>query len=100
MVPTVVIDAIMAKRNLGTQKSDAPIVIGLGPGFTAGVDCHAVIETMRGHDLGRVIWSGSAHADTGQPGELPGIGVKRSSCPACSRRRSCQRCTIDRRKGG
>ncbi len=78
MAPAVFIDAIMAKRNLGTQKFDAPIVIGLGPGFIAGVDCHAVIETMRGHDLGRVIWSGSAHADTGQPGELPGIGVKRS----------------------
>ena len=50
--PDVVVDAILAKRNLGTQITDAPVVIALGPGFTAGVDCHAVIETMRGHDLG------------------------------------------------
>ena len=51
--PDVVVDAILAKRNLGTKITDAPVVIALGPGFTAGVDCHAVIETMRGHDLGR-----------------------------------------------
>jgi len=78
LMPTVVIDAIMAKRNLGTQLSDAQIVIGIGPGFSAGVDCHAVIETNRGHDLGRVIWVGAAQEDTGRPGELPGVGVKRS----------------------
>ncbi len=78
LAPAIVIDAIMAKRNLGTRKSDAPIVVGLGPGFTAGIDCHAVIETNRGHDLGRVIWAGSAQADTGQPGELPGVDSKRS----------------------
>ena len=53
--PEVVIDAILAKKNLGTNITDAPIVIALGPGFTAGADCHAVIETMRGHDLGRVL---------------------------------------------
>ncbi len=76
--PDVVIDAIMAKRNLGTRISDAPIVIGLGPGFSAGCDCHAVIETNRGHSLGRAIWAGQAQADTGQPGELPSIGMKRS----------------------
>jgi xanthine dehydrogenase accessory factor len=72
----VVVDAILAKRNLGTQRSDAPLVIALGPGFSAGVDgaadCHAVIETQRGHTLGRVIWRGAAIADTGIPGDLPG----------------------------
>jgi xanthine dehydrogenase accessory factor len=76
--PIIVIDAVMAKQNLGTQITDAPIVIGIGPGFSAGSDCHAVIETKRGHNLGRVIWTGPAQEDTGQPGELPGIGVKRS----------------------
>jgi xanthine dehydrogenase accessory factor len=71
--PAVVVDAIIAKRNLGTRLDDAPLVIGLGPGFSAGTDCHAVIETNRGHDLGRVIWQGSAEPDTGQPGTLPGM---------------------------
>lgn len=51
--PEVVIDAVMAKRNIGTCITDAPLVIGIGPGFTAGEDCHFVIETKRGHDLGR-----------------------------------------------
>ena len=78
LMPGVVIDSIMAKQNLGTQLSDAPIVIGIGPGFSAGTDCHAVVETNRGHDLGRVIWDGAAQEDTGQPGELPDVGVKRS----------------------
>lgn len=76
--PPVVVDAIMAKRNLGTRREDAPFVVALGPGFTAGVDCHAVIETERGHNLGRVIWQGSAAPDSGEPGELPGVG-RRSS---------------------
>jgi xanthine dehydrogenase accessory factor len=70
--PTVVVDAIMAKHNLGTRITDAPTVIALGPGFTAGVDCHAVVETNRGHSLGRVITHGSAEPDTGQPGEIGG----------------------------
>jgi xanthine dehydrogenase accessory factor len=70
--PAVLIDAIMAKRNLGTRITDAPTVIALGPGFTAGVDCHAVVETNRGHSLGRVIARGCAEADTGQPGEIGG----------------------------
>ena len=56
--PDVVVDAILAKKNLGTQITDAPLVIGVGPGFCAGRDCHAVIETMRGHTLGRVIREG------------------------------------------
>jgi xanthine dehydrogenase accessory factor len=76
--PPVVVDAIMAKRNLGTRRADAPLVIALGPGFTAGADCHAVIETERGHNLGRVIWQGSAAPNTGEPGELPGVGRRGS----------------------
>lgn len=70
--PDVVIDAILAKRNLGTRKEDAGVVIALGPGFTAGVDCHLVIETDRGHDLGRIIVSGSAKPNTGVPGDIAG----------------------------
>lgn len=73
----VVVDARLAKRNIDTGIDDAPLVIGVGPGFTAGVDCHAVVETMRGHHLGRVIWSGRAAADTGIPGEVGGQGVDR-----------------------
>lgn len=75
--PTVVVDAIMAKRNTGTRITEAPIVIGLGPGFTAGVDVHAVIETNRGHSLGRVILSGSAEPHTGIPGPTAGYTVER-----------------------
>jgi xanthine dehydrogenase accessory factor len=67
----------MAKQNIGTGISDAPLVIALGPGFTAGVDCHAVIETNRGHRLGRVIDSGSAEPNTGQPGEVGGKSTER-----------------------
>ena len=75
--PEVVIDAILAKRNLGTEMSDAPLVIGVGPGFTAGIDCHAVVETKRGHTLGRVIREGSAIPNTGVPGNIGGQTVKR-----------------------
>jgi xanthine dehydrogenase accessory factor len=63
----IVIDGIMAKKNTGTTIDDAPIVIGLGPGFCAGKDCHAVVETLAGHNLGRVIYSGEATPDTGMP---------------------------------
>lgn len=76
--PAIVVDAIMAKRNTGTRCEDAPLVVALGPGFEAGVDCHAVIETDRGHNLGRVIWRGSAAPDTGEPGELPGVSRRAS----------------------
>ncbi len=76
--PPVVVDAIMAKRNTGTRRADAPFVVALGPGFVAGVDCHAVIETDRGHNLGRVLWEGAAAPDTGEPGELPGGGRRGS----------------------
>jgi len=75
--PDVVVDAVMAKRNLGTAIDEAPVVIGLGPGFTAGEDVHAVVETCRGHDLGRVILSGSAATNTGAPGKIGGYGVER-----------------------
>lgn len=75
--PDVVIDAILAKTNLGTRINDAPLVIGLGPGFTAGRDVHLVVETNRGHHLGRVISNGSAEADTGIPGEIGGYTIER-----------------------
>lgn len=70
--PGVVVDAILAKKNLGTTIDMANIVIGMGPGFVAGEDCDAVIETMRGHKLGRVIYSGPATPNTGVPGEIGG----------------------------
>ncbi|MDQ4076971.1 MAG: selenium-dependent molybdenum cofactor biosynthesis protein YqeB [Chloroflexota bacterium] len=66
--PAVVVDARLAKRNIDTAIDDARFVVGLGPGFTAGKDVHAVVETMRGHDLGRVIWEGGAQPNTGTPG--------------------------------
>ncbi len=75
--PRAVVDGIMAKRNTGTSINDAPVVIGLGPGFTAGLDCHAVIETNRGHHLGRVIVDGAAGADTGVPGAIAGETERR-----------------------
>ena len=75
--PDAVVDAILAKRNLGTKITDAPVVIGVGPGFTAGVDCHAVVETMRGHYLGRVIHKGSAIPNTGIPGLIGGFAGER-----------------------
>lgn len=70
--PPVLVDAIMAKTNTGSRLDDAPLVVALGPGFTAGLDCHAVIETNRGHSLGRVIYHGSAEADTKTPGNVEG----------------------------
>lgn len=75
--PDAVVDAILAKRNLGTRITDAPVVIGVGPGFTAGVDCHAVVETMRGHYLGRCIYEGSAMPNTGIPGLIGGFAGER-----------------------
>jgi xanthine dehydrogenase accessory factor len=72
-----IIDARMAKRNINTTIDQAPLVIGLGPGFTAGEDVHAVVETMRGHTLGRVIWHGSALPNTGTPGLVAGKGAER-----------------------
>lgn len=75
--PDVVVDAILAKRNLGTKITDAAFVIGVGPGFTAGEDCHCVIETKRGHTLGNIIWRGSAIPNTGVPGNVGGYTIER-----------------------
>ena len=75
--PDVLIDAILAKKNLGTEVTDAPFVIGVGPGFTAGEDCHCVIETKRGHTLGSVIFRGTAIPNTGIPGDVGGYTIER-----------------------
>ena len=73
--PDLLVDCIMAKRNLGTRITDAPLVIGIGPGFSAGRDCHYVIETQRGTSLGKVISRGSAAPNTGIPGEVGGYST-------------------------
>ena len=75
--PDALVDAMMAKRNLDTRIDDAPIVVALGPGFVAGVDCHAVVETNRGHSLGRVYYTGRAEANTGAPSAVGGQGALR-----------------------
>jgi xanthine dehydrogenase accessory factor len=75
--PWAVVDAILAKRNTGTRMGDADVVVGVGPGFVAGQDVHAVVETKRGHYLGKVITTGSAIADTGIPGEIGGYTTQR-----------------------
>jgi xanthine dehydrogenase accessory factor len=75
--PDVTVDAILAKKNLGTNLAEAPLVVGLGPGFGAGKDVHLVIETNRGHNLGRIITTGSAEPNTGIPGSIGGHDVKR-----------------------
>ena len=83
LCPQVVIDATLAKKNQGTFISDAPLVIGMGPGFTAGKDVHIVIETQRGHNLGRLILDGEAEPNTGVPQPVHGFGrerVLRSPC--------------------
>lgn len=76
-MPLAIVDARLAKRNIDTRIDQAPLVIGLGPGFEAGQDCHAVVETMRGHRLGRVMWQGSALPNTGTPGIVAGKGAER-----------------------
>lgn len=75
--PDALVDAILAKKNLGTHITDAPVVVGVGPGFTAGTDCHAVVETMRGHTLGRVIYDGAALPNTNIPGLIGGYAGER-----------------------
>ena len=82
--PEAVVDAILAKKNLGTAITDAPTVIGVGPGFTAGADCHAVVETKRGHYLGRVIHQGGAIPDTGIPGVIAGHSADRVLRAPCA----------------
>lgn len=73
----VVVDAILAKKNLGTTIDMAPVVIGVGPGFEAGKDCHYVVETKRGHHLGRIYESGCAIPNTGIPGDIQGFTKER-----------------------
>ena len=75
--PDVVVDAIMAKRNLGTSKQEAPLVIGVGPGFAAPDNVHVVVESNRGHDLGRAIYNGAAEPHTGMPGLTAGFSRER-----------------------
>jgi len=75
--PEVLVDAILAKKNLGTRISQAPLVVGLGPGFRAGIDAHYVVETQRGHNLGRLYDEGEAEADTGVPGTIGGFSGER-----------------------
>lgn len=75
--PDAVVDAILAKKNLGTSKDMAPLTVALGPGFIAGTDCDYVIETMRGHNLGRVISEGPAIPNTGTPGAIAGVTKER-----------------------
>ncbi|WP_429949285.1 selenium-dependent molybdenum cofactor biosynthesis protein YqeB [Enterococcus sp. AZ101] len=75
--PTVLVDAILAKKNLGTNKEMAPITIALGPGFTASNEVNAVVETMRGHYLGKLYFKGSAIPNTGIPGEINGKNAER-----------------------
>lgn len=75
--PMALVDAIIAKKNLGTNRTMAPTVIALGPGFTAGIDADYVIETMRGHDLGRILTAGTAKPNTGVPGMIAGYGKER-----------------------
>lgn len=77
LAPGVVVDAIIAKKNTGTLLSHAPVVIGVGPGFIPGRDVHAVIETMRGHDLGRVLTDRPALPNTGIPGNIGGYSAER-----------------------
>ncbi|MBC2581977.1 selenium-dependent molybdenum cofactor biosynthesis protein YqeB [Clostridium sp. DJ247] len=75
--PQVVVDAILAKKNFGTNIHMAPITIAIGPGFEAGKDVNIVVETMRGHNLGRLIFSGRAMENTGIPGEIGGYSKER-----------------------
>lgn len=75
--PEVVVDAVLAKKNLGTHRNEAPLVIGLGPGFYAGKDVHLVIETNRGHNMGIIISSGEAEPNTGTPGAIGGFTEER-----------------------
>lgn len=75
--PGCVVDGILAKKNLGTRITDAPVVVAIGPGFTAGEDCHAVVETMRGHTLGRAYYTGAALPNTGIPGLIGGFSGER-----------------------
>ena len=92
--PLAVVDAILAKKNLGNSRNLAPITVALGPGFTAGVDVDAVVETKRGHNLGRVLWEGSAAPNTGIPGFIGGYGKERViHCPTAGILRNVKKIT-------
>ena len=82
--PDILIDAIIAKRNLGTKRSLAPLTIALGPGFTVGEDVDVIVETKRGHNLGRIIRSGSAAPNSGIPGNIGGFSKERVLHAACA----------------
>jgi len=82
--PHAVVDALIAKRNLGTVLTEAPLVIGLGPGFTAGEDVHMAVETNRGHNLGRIILQGSPEPNTGIPGTIAGFSGERVLRAPCA----------------
>lgn len=84
VIPSVLIDAILAKRNCGITKNMAELTIGLGPGFVAGEDVDVVIETSRGHDLGRIITSGPASVNTGIPGVIAGVSRERVIHAPCT----------------
>jgi xanthine dehydrogenase accessory factor len=77
LAPYAIVDARLAKQPLDTRRGRAPVVVGLGPGLTAGLECDAVVETQRGHDLGRVLWSGRAAPNTGVPGTVGGESARR-----------------------
>ena len=98
--PLAVVDGILAKKNLGTSRDMAPITVALGPGFVAGQDVDAVIETKRGHNLGRVLWNGSAAPNTGIPGIIGGYGKERViHCPAAGILRNVKKITDTVSKG-
>lgn len=84
LAPQVVIDAIIAKKNRGTSLAEAPLVLGLGPGFTAGRDVHMALETNRGHNLGRIMLTGSPEPDTGIPGNISGYTRERVLRAPCA----------------
>lgn len=89
--PLILIDARMCKQPLDTKIDSAQFVVGLGPGFVAGVHCHAIVETNRGHDLGRVLWQGAAQADTGKPESVMGFeGDRVLRAPTSGVLRSCK----------
>ncbi len=98
--PLAVVDGILAKKNLGTHRDMAPITVALGPGFMAGKDVDAVVETKRGHQLGKVLYSGTAAPDTGIPGIIGGFGKERViHSPAAGRLRNVSRITDVVKKG-
>ncbi len=82
--PDVEVEATISKRNVGVRRSDAPLVIGLGPGFSAGGDVHLVVETNRGISMGRIIREGSAEPNTGKPGRVMGYDVERVLRAPCA----------------